>query len=236
MANIEMNYKTEAGYEVLYPSTLLANVTDWNTSIYSKSEIDSKVSTINDSIDNAQMNPGGWENLGTFNGWTGTVDGTQRTEIDTGISFEKNYDYWFNVNFVCSASNVGRDHYSVEFMLYTQNSNYNNLYIIHDDSLNQNESINIVNGIFCLRIGSGVLSSHLSSIPGDQYALYAWLISGGITYRNYKGSATYENNREEAYILCNGTIKVITDLGTDVRNTVTQNNLTIYRTKVNNLI
>ena len=53
MANIEMNYKTEAGYEVLYPNILLANVTDWNTSIYSKSEIDSKISTINDSITNA---------------------------------------------------------------------------------------------------------------------------------------------------------------------------------------
>ena len=44
---IEMNYKLESGYEVIYPNVMLNSVTDWADSIYSKSEIDDKVSEIN---------------------------------------------------------------------------------------------------------------------------------------------------------------------------------------------
>ena len=34
--NIEMNYKNENGYDVLYPQSVLGNVIDWQNSIYNK--------------------------------------------------------------------------------------------------------------------------------------------------------------------------------------------------------
>ena len=40
--NIEMSSYNGASYDQLYPKTLLANVSDWNNSIYSKSEVYSK--------------------------------------------------------------------------------------------------------------------------------------------------------------------------------------------------
>lgn len=96
---IEMNYKLDSGYEVLYPSTLLANVTDWSAQIYSKSEIDSKISTINDDINNIQMNPGGWENLGTFSGKTGvSASGSSELKFSTTVALSKIYCYWVVIN------------------------------------------------------------------------------------------------------------------------------------------
>lgn len=38
--NIEMNYRNESGYDVLYPESILGNIVDWQDSIYSKSEVD----------------------------------------------------------------------------------------------------------------------------------------------------------------------------------------------------
>ena len=37
--NIEINYKSDVGYEVLYPSTMLNSVLDWQENLYSKDEI-----------------------------------------------------------------------------------------------------------------------------------------------------------------------------------------------------
>lgn len=48
--NIEMNYYNGNSYDVLYPTIPLNNVSDWTNTIYSKSQIDSKINTINSSI------------------------------------------------------------------------------------------------------------------------------------------------------------------------------------------
>ena len=48
--NIEMNYKTDSGYEVLYPQVQMNNIISWNNYVYSKSQIDSTVSGLNNSI------------------------------------------------------------------------------------------------------------------------------------------------------------------------------------------
>ena len=37
--NIEINYKSDVGYEVLYPNTMLNSVLDWQENLYSKDEI-----------------------------------------------------------------------------------------------------------------------------------------------------------------------------------------------------
>ena len=94
--NIEMNYRNESGYDVLYPQSVLRNVIDWQNSIYNKTQVDSKISTVNSSISSVQSslsqqigsvnsnltqqiqdsvsNPIGWESLGTFNGKTGAME------------------------------------------------------------------------------------------------------------------------------------------------------------------
>ena len=49
--NIEMNsLNSDGNYDVLYPRTLLNNVTDWSNNVYSKSEVDSQVSNLNSTI------------------------------------------------------------------------------------------------------------------------------------------------------------------------------------------
>ena len=51
--NIEMNsLNSDGNYDVLYPRTLLNNVTDWSNNVYSKSEVDSQVSNLNSTISN----------------------------------------------------------------------------------------------------------------------------------------------------------------------------------------
>lgn len=61
--NIEMNYFNGSGYEALYPQTNLANVFDYSNYLYSKTEVDSKVSilanqinSVNSSLDNRVSN------------------------------------------------------------------------------------------------------------------------------------------------------------------------------------
>ena len=48
--NIEMNSYNGRSYDALYPKTILNNVSDWSNNIYSKSQIDSTINTINSSI------------------------------------------------------------------------------------------------------------------------------------------------------------------------------------------
>ena len=49
--NIEMNsLNSDGNYDVLYPRTLLNNVTDWSNNVYSKSEINTIQSSLNGSI------------------------------------------------------------------------------------------------------------------------------------------------------------------------------------------
>lgn len=52
--NIEMNYYNGSNYEVLYPSVMMNNIGDWNSKVYSKSEIDSKVSEVNTTVTNLE--------------------------------------------------------------------------------------------------------------------------------------------------------------------------------------
>lgn len=49
--NIEMNYYNGNSYDILQPKTILNNISDWQNSIYSKTEIDSKISIIQQELD-----------------------------------------------------------------------------------------------------------------------------------------------------------------------------------------
>ena len=226
---IEMNYKVESGYEVIYPNVILNSVTDWADSIYSKSEIDDKVSEINQSISNAQMNPGGWENLGTFNNTTGIglrYDSTYQT--DTGVYFDKNYDYYLVINFNCLA--IGNNSYrgGFEFWVYTDYKYYG--IALAAGSIANNQQAILTNGIFCFRCGS----VENNDVRGNYYAdLQAFPVSGrGMSVM----SSGYFPLETLVSITASSSIKIAMVLVSQYYDyNVTQNNITIYRTKVNNL-
>ena len=61
--NIEMQYYNGSSYDVLYPNIPLSSVSDWEDNVYSKTEIDSTISSINDSINNISLS---WDSYLTF--------------------------------------------------------------------------------------------------------------------------------------------------------------------------
>lgn len=63
--NIEMQYYNGTSYDVLYPNIPLSSVSDWNDSIYSKSEVDSTINSVNTQISNIQsfIDIGDWSAL-----------------------------------------------------------------------------------------------------------------------------------------------------------------------------
>ena len=61
--NIEMQYYNGSSYDVLYPNIPLSNVNDWEDNVYSKTEIDSTISSINNSINNISLS---WDLYLTF--------------------------------------------------------------------------------------------------------------------------------------------------------------------------
>ena len=54
--NIQMNYYDGSSYQELNPRTLLANVTDWQDNIYSKTEVDTIKNTLQGNITNIEEN------------------------------------------------------------------------------------------------------------------------------------------------------------------------------------
>ena len=48
--NIQMNYFNGVDYDMLNPRTTVGNISDWNSVIYSKGEVDSKDSTIQSNL------------------------------------------------------------------------------------------------------------------------------------------------------------------------------------------
>ena len=74
--NIEMNYRNESGYDVLYPESILENIVDWQDSIYSKSEVDSQIEV----LEGLSYKVEAGEYTGTRSG-TSTVPNTVTTSL-----------------------------------------------------------------------------------------------------------------------------------------------------------
>ena len=145
--NIEMNYKNENGYDVLYPQSVLGNVIDWQNSIYNKTQVDSKISTVNSSISSVQSSlsqqissvnsnlsqqiqtvsnsVAGWQNLGTFNGQTKIDESTWTIQgvINTGIAVSLKYQYWIVINIQIAplAENGRIDRIDIRYYNITKN-------------------------------------------------------------------------------------------------------------------
>ena len=222
--NIEINYKISDGYEVLYPSTLLANVTDWSASIYSKSEIDSKISTINNGINNAQMNPGGWENLGKFNGNTGNVGQDSYTNVST-VKLDKRYKYWVIINFVCTMSFNGSYYVSIAIQPPDENA-----IVFWYLGANSNDQCTYDKKlIYSLRYG---MADGYYDTSGSQ-----WFFITGRPYKN-TGVVTGEELEISFTDSSNGAKAINYRVNTYSQNgttNITTNNITFYRRKINNL-
>ena len=52
--NIEMNYFNGSGYDQLYPRTNMSNISDWNSYVYSKNQVDEDISSLNSTIGSLQ--------------------------------------------------------------------------------------------------------------------------------------------------------------------------------------
>lgn len=224
--NIEMNYKVSDGYEILYPNILLANVTDWNTSIYSKSEIDSKISTINDDINNAQMNPGGWNAIGTFNLGTGRVSSSEKVEVGASytnipITLSIQNEYWFiyqsQVNFLVNGSNSE----SLGFSLSLKSNN--DFVALRDNISSKNGSVSTLNqnNVFSIR-------------PSRQGGKIIFQLSTGIV------GAYYDGDQQDYLIVnTNNSLQVRGLYGTYVDSNTTlnviKNEISIYSRKINSI-
>ena len=57
--NIEMNSFNGSSYDQLYPQTLMNNISDWKENIYSKSETDNFINSINLNVEGLQNKKNG---------------------------------------------------------------------------------------------------------------------------------------------------------------------------------
>ena len=48
--NVEMSYFNGSGYDQLYPRSKMSNISDWNSYVYSKSQVDNTVNGINNKL------------------------------------------------------------------------------------------------------------------------------------------------------------------------------------------
>lgn len=71
--NIEMNYFNGSSYDQLYPNTVMSNVNDWGNYVYSKSEVDGSIGSVNSNI--SSINSNLTKQINTING-----------KINSGIS------------------------------------------------------------------------------------------------------------------------------------------------------
>lgn len=125
--NIEMQYYNGSGYDSLRPRTILNNITDWNNSIYSKSQTDNlfnnyynKTQTNSlfnnyydkSKIDNLLENAGGSSGWEQYNSYPINLTGEQSTVLINNNKMIYKYDWFFRCNLTTlsvlpEASNCG---------------------------------------------------------------------------------------------------------------------------------
>lgn len=223
---IEMNYKLDSGYEVIYPNILLNNVIDWVNNIYSKSEIDNKVDNINQSITNAQMTPGGWNVLGSFNFETGRKSDREidigSAFVDTSINLSIQNEYWLvyqsKVNFLNSSSSFEKCYFNLILQ-----SNTFRFTLLSDDAMGRSGNVATLNlnNVFSLR-------------PARIEGTGIFQLTTGVAGGYYTG---IENNYFQ--VDSSKTLQVMAHFYTNADSTVTLNviesKLNIYSRKINSI-
>ena len=122
--NIEMQYYNGSGYDTLRPRTVLNNITDWNNSIYSKSEIDTNIYTKSQTnslfnnyynkseIDNLLEETGGSSGWELYRSYPINFTGEQNTVLINNNDMIYKYDWFFRCDLTTlsalpEASNCG---------------------------------------------------------------------------------------------------------------------------------
>ena len=83
--NIEMQYYDGSEYQVLNPKTNLNQISDWTNSIYSKTEVDSKINTINSTVSSLQSSVNSMNSIATTS-WTLAVSKKSLVNSSGGMS------------------------------------------------------------------------------------------------------------------------------------------------------
>ena len=83
--NIEMQYYDGSEYQILNPKTNLNQISDWSNNIYNKTEIDSKVSTINSTVSSLQSSVDSMNSIATTS-WTLVVANKSLVNSSGGMS------------------------------------------------------------------------------------------------------------------------------------------------------
>lgn len=128
--NIEMNSFDGSQYNQLYPRTLLNNVTDWNGSIYSKSEIDSELNSVSTNFNSK---------ISTITGQISSLNRTVTSLSNTVSTFSAGFKVLGNIaihNNVSNSFNFPKSIGSYSVLLFMTNSDSSgNLYVNNNDEL-----------------------------------------------------------------------------------------------------
>ena len=132
--NVEMNYFNGADYDVIYPQSLLENITDWENDIYDKTQIDDIKSELQNNITTVSQTPSGWEDIGNFQG-SKTVtkvgyDWSNNFSLSIP-SLERNYLYFIDMKYLITVYATTSDYVDI----------YYNVRINNDDFARYNNSI-----------------------------------------------------------------------------------------------
>ena len=122
--NIQMNYYDGSNYQELNPKTLLANVSDYNNYLYTKTEVDSIKNTLQDNIDNKI------DGINKFSFNTSfSVVSTSATTARGNVRFA---DYIYNYSKIiidCSSASLSGNYYFSFFDLEGVGPNKNELIV-----------------------------------------------------------------------------------------------------------
>ena len=128
--NIEMNSFDGSQYNQLYPRTLLNNVTDWNGSIYSKSEVDSELNSVSTNFNSK---------ISTITGQISSLNRTVTSLSNTVSTFSAGFKVLGNIaihNNVSNSFNFPKPIGSYSVLLFMTNSDRGGtLYVNDNDEL-----------------------------------------------------------------------------------------------------
>lgn len=146
--NVEMSYFNGSGYDQLYPRSKMSNISDWNSYVYSKSQVDSNISSINGRIDTINNTISDMQNdittissnyvvqeIGEYNLTSATAS---LFNID---NYLPEYDFIIMQVTECSSFEPGKDGWCIQI-------NYNQIPIIFNGTFEKYKIVLVNTGYF----------------------------------------------------------------------------------------
>ena len=171
--NIQMNYYNGSSYDQLYPQTLLSNVSNWNNSIYSKSEVDN---IINSNIEDVKENLTKQLQIPNFVQYqtkriNGTITSDSKSSSDKTIAkelFPSNTFYCYEDIIITASGSITMEdekNYSKNLKLITsiRDMSYTYTFISQSSDIRLSFSGSDTKSIFLIKYGFG-----MNNIGGGQ--------------------------------------------------------------------